>query len=59
MFSLSTDPFFVFFFSGILLLRLDTVLSKSAFVTDFAHTNLALKTSTAKVLNSAVVIYLS
>ena len=58
MFSLSTDPFFVLF-SAILLLRLDTVLSKSAFVTDFAHANLGLKTSTAKVLNSAVVIYLS
>ena len=38
---------------------LDTVLSKSVFVTKFAHTYLALKTSAAKVLNSGVVICLS
>ena len=52
------DPFFVLF-TAILLLRFDTVLSKSVFVTKFACTNLALKTSAPKVLNSGVVIYLS
>ena len=41
-----------------MLSRLDTVLSKIAFVTKFARDNLALKTSAAKVLNSEVVIYL-
>ena len=46
-------------FIVILLLRLDTQLSKSVFVTKFVCTNLTLKTSTAKVINSGVVIYLS
>ena len=46
-------------FAAILLSRLDTLLSKSVFVTKFACANLALKTSAAKVLNSGVVIYLS
>ena len=35
------------------------VLSKSVFVTKFARANLALKASTAKVLNSGVVTYSS
>ena len=39
--------------------RLDSLVSKSVFVTKFACANLALKTSAAKVLNSGVVIYLS
>ena len=42
-----------------LLLILDTLLSKSVFITKFARFNLALKTLAAKVLNSGVVIYLS
>ena len=42
-----------------LLLRLDSLASKSVFVIKFACANLALKTSAAKVLNSGVVIYLS
>ena len=46
-------------FIVILLLKLDTQLSKSVFVTKFACTNLTLKTSAAKVINSGVVIYLS
>ena len=37
----------------------DNLASKSTFVTKFARDNLALKTSAAKVLISAVVIYLS
>ena len=41
------------------LLRFDSLASKSVFVIKFACANLALKTSTAKVLNSGVVIYLS
>ena len=41
------------------LCMLDTVLSKSFFVTKFAHAYLALKTSGVKVLNSGVVICLS
>ena len=56
--SLSIDSFFVLF-TAILLLILDTLLSKSVFVTKFARFNLALKTSAAKVLNSGVVINLS
>ena len=43
----------------IVLLRLDSLASKSVFVVQFASANLALKTSAAKVLNSGVVIYLS
>ena len=50
------DSFFVLF-TVILLPRLDIILSKSVFVTQFACTNLALKTLAAKVLNSGVVIY--
>ena len=46
-------------FVVIFLLRLDSLASKSVFVIKFACTNLALKTSAAKVLNSGVVIYLS
>ena len=46
-------------FAVIFLLRLDSLASKSVFVTKFACANLALKTSAAKVLNSGVVIYLS
>ena len=42
-----------------LLLRLDSLASKSVFGINFARANLALKTSAAKVLNSGVVIYLS
>ena len=56
--SFSIDSFFVLF-PAVLLIRLDTVLSKVVFVTKFACDNLALKTSTAKALNSGVVIYLS
>ena len=56
--SFSKDSFFVLF-AAILLLKLDTVLSKSVFTTKFAHFNLVLKTPAAKVLNSRVVIYLS
>ena len=56
--SFSIHSFFVLF-AAILLSRLDTLLSKSVFVTKFACANLALKTSAAKVLNSGVVIYLS
>ena len=41
-----------------LLLRLDSLASKSVFVTKFACNDLALKTSAAKVLNSEAVIYL-
>ena len=52
------DPFFVLF-SAILLLRLDTVLSKKNFATKFACDNLTLKKSAANLLNSGVVIYLS
>ena len=55
--SFSIDSFFVLF-TAILLLRVNTVLSKSVFITKFACANLALKTSAAKVLNSGVVIYL-
>ena len=43
----------------IFLLELDNLASKSVFAIKFACANLALKTSTAKVLNSGVVIYLS
>ena len=56
--SFSIDLFFVLF-SAVLLLRLDTVLSKFVFATKFACDNLALKTSAANLLNSGVVIYLS
>ena len=45
---------FLVLLAAILLLRLDTVLSKFAFVKKFSCANLALKTSAAKV-----VIYLS
>ena len=42
-----------------LLLRLDSLASKSVFATKFACDNFALKASAAKVLNSGVVTYLS
>ena len=41
------------------LLRLANLASKSLFVIKFACTNLALKTSAAKVLKSEVAAYLS
>ena len=40
------------------LLKLDSLASKSVFVTTFARDNLALKASAAKALNSGVVIYI-
>ena len=46
-------------FAVIFLLRLDSLASKVVFVIKFACSNLGLKTSAAKVLNSLVVIYLS
>ena len=46
-------------FLVIFLLRLNSLALKSVFVTKFACDRLALKASAAKVLNSAVVIYLS
>ena len=46
-------------FTVIFLLRVDSLASKSVFVIKFACANLALTTSTAKVLNSGVVVYLS
>ena len=52
------NSFFVLF-AVILLSRLDTLLSKSVFVTKFACANLALKTLAVNTLNSEVVIYLS
>ena len=45
-------------FEVIFPLRLDSLASKSAFVTKFACANLALHTSAAKVLKFGVVIYL-
>ena len=39
--------------------RLDSLVSKSVFVTKFACANLAVKTLAAKVLNSEVVMYLT
>ena len=56
--SFSIDPFFVLF-SAILVLSLDTALSKFAFATKFACANLALKASAANLLNSQVSIFLS
>ena len=56
--SILTSKFSVLF-SVIFLLRLGNLASKSVFVIKLACTNLALKTSAAKVLNSGVVIYLS
>ena len=41
------------------MLILDMLLSKSVFATKFARDDLALKISAAKVLNFAVVTYLS
>ena len=46
-------------FCVIFLLGLDSLVSKSIFVIKLACVSLALKTSAAKVLKSAVVIYLS
>ena len=46
-------------FEVIFLLRNDCLASKSVFVIKCACANLALKKSTAKVLKSEVVIYLS
>ena len=48
-----------FSFEVIFVLKLDSLASKSVFVTKFACANLALKTLAAKVLNFGVVIYLS
>ena len=45
-------------FEVIFLLRLDSLASKFVFVTKFACTSLALKTSPVNLLNSVVVIYL-
>ena len=42
-----------------LLLKPDSLLSKSVFVTKFAYANLAAKFSVVNLLNSEVVIYLS
>ena len=39
--------------------RLDSLLSKSVFVTKFVCANFALNTSVANLLNSGVAIYLS
>ena len=41
------------------MLRFNSLLSKSVFVTKFAWANRVLKTLAAKVLNSGIVIYLS
>ena len=46
-------------FNTIFILRFDSLLSKSTFVTKFACANLALNTSAANLLSSGVVIYLS
>ena len=43
----------------IFLFRIDSLASKSVFITKFAYANLVLKTSVAKVLNCGAVIYLS
>ena len=51
----STSTCFVLF-EVIFSLRLDSLASKSVFVTKLACANLALKTSAAKVLNSGGVI---
>ena len=56
--SFSIDSFFVLFIE-ILLSRLDTVLLKFVFATKAAFFNVVLKTSSANVLNSEVVIFLS
>ena len=40
-------------------MKLDSLASESVFVIKFVCTNLALKTSAAKILSSGVVIYLS
>ena len=53
--SFSTSKCFVLF-EVIFLVRLDSLSSKSVFVIKFACANLALKTLSAKVLNSGVVI---
>ena len=53
-----TSKFFVLFVV-IFLLRLDNMASKSVFVIKLTCANLALKTSSAKALNSEVVIYMS
>ena len=45
-------------FEVIFLLRFDSLVSKSDFVTKFACANVALKTSADKVLNAGVAIYL-
>ena len=46
-------------FEVIFLLRLDSLLSKSVFITKFACANLAAKFSAVSLLNSGVVMYLS
>ena len=57
-FQFSTSKYFDLF-AVIFLLRLDSFVSKSAFVIRFVCANLALKTLAATVLNSGVVTYLS
>ena len=49
----------LFNFEVIFLARLDSLLSKFAFVTKFACANLAAKFSAVSLLNSGVVMYLS
>ena len=56
--SFSTSTSFALF-KLIFLLSLVTFISKSAYVTKFAHANLASKTSAVKLLNSGVLIQLS
>ena len=56
--SFSVESGFVLF-AAISLSRLDTLLSKSVFVTKFACANLPLKILAAKVLNFGIVIYVS
>ena len=55
--SFSITKWFVLF-ETILLLRLDSLLSKSFFVIKFACATLALNRSAANLLNSGVVIYI-
>ena len=55
--SFSTRKCFVSF-EVILLLRICSLVSKSAFVTKSACANLAVKTPAAKLLNSGAVLYL-
>ena len=56
--SFSTTKCFVLF-ELIFILRFDSLLSKSVFVTKFACVNLAAKVTAVSLLNSGVVICLS